>query len=153
MEQREAALRAAQIRLAYTVLTAPAPGFTAGRFVDEGALLSANALVILVVGIEKVIVRTTITERDYGRVHPGQPAAVSVDTYADRVSPGKVARIAPMLREESRMAEAEVEVNNDSLLLKPGMFARVIVVLQLTSTPNLSLPAQLSTATDRKASL
>lgn len=129
VEQREAALRAAQIRLAYTVLTAPAPGFTAERFVDEGALLTANAPVISVVSIEKVIVRTTITERDYGRVQPGQPAAVSVDAYADRVFPGKVARIAPLLREESRMAEAEVEVNNDSLLLKPGMFARVIVVL------------------------
>ncbi|MCR4440351.1 MAG: efflux RND transporter periplasmic adaptor subunit [bacterium] len=129
VEQREAALRSAQIRLNYTVLTAPAPGFTGERFVDEGTLLTANAPVISVVGIEKVIVRTTITERDYGRVQPGQSATVSVDAFADRLFPAQVARIAPMLREESRMAEVEVEVDNDSLILKPGMFARVSVVL------------------------
>jgi len=137
VEQRQAALRAAQIRLAYTVLTAPAPGFTGERFVDEGALLTANAPVISVVGIEKVIVRTTITERDYGRVQPGQSATVTIDAYPERPFPGQVARIAPMLREESRMAEVEVEVNNDSLLLKPGMFARVSVVLASTERAQL----------------
>ncbi|MBC7186923.1 MAG: efflux RND transporter periplasmic adaptor subunit, partial [Calditrichaeota bacterium] len=129
VEQREAALKSAQIRLNYTVLTAPAPGFTGERFVDEGALLTANAPIISVVGIEKVIVRTTITERDYGRVHPGQSATVSVDAFPQRLFPAQVARVAPMLREESRMAEVEVEVDNDSLILKPGMFARVSVVL------------------------
>jgi multidrug efflux pump subunit AcrA (membrane-fusion protein) len=34
-----------------------------------------------------------------------------------------------MLQEASRMANMEIEVQNDSLLLKPGMFTRVYVVL------------------------
>jgi multidrug efflux pump subunit AcrA (membrane-fusion protein) len=33
-----------------------------------------------------------------------------------------------MLQEASRVAQMEVEVRNDSLLLKPGMFARVEVI-------------------------
>ena len=34
-----------------------------------------------------------------------------------------------MLLEDSRVAQMEVEVRNDSLLLKPGMFARVRVMI------------------------
>ncbi|HNS73575.1 MAG TPA: efflux RND transporter periplasmic adaptor subunit, partial [bacterium] len=60
VEQRQAALKSAQIRLNYTRLTASEPGFIGERFVDEGALLSVNSAVVSVVGIDRVIVRTTI---------------------------------------------------------------------------------------------
>ncbi|MDZ7374469.1 MAG: efflux RND transporter periplasmic adaptor subunit [candidate division KSB1 bacterium] len=145
VEQREAALRSAQIRLEYTLLTAPAPGFTGERFVDEGALLAANSPVISVVGIEKVIVRTSVPERDYGRIRPGQPASISVDAFPGRTFAGVVSRLAPVVREESRMAEMEVEVPNDSLVLKPGMFARVEVVLDKRERAQLIPTGALTT--------
>ncbi len=145
VEQREAALKSAQIRLEYTLLTAPAPGFTGERFVDEGALLAANSPVISVVGIDKVIVRTSVPERDYGRIHPGQEATVTVDAFPGRSFAGVVSRIAPVVREESRMAEMEVEVPNDSLILKPGMFARVQVVLERRDRTQLIPTAAVAT--------
>ena len=40
------------------------------------------------------------------------------------------ARLAPMLDENSRVAQMEVEVVNDSSILKPGMFTKVHVVLE-----------------------
>jgi RND family efflux transporter MFP subunit len=128
VEQREAALKSAQIRLGYTRLTASKPGFVGERFVDEGALLAPNAAVASIVGIDSVIVRTTVIERDYVRIRIGQKASVTVDAFPSRRFPGIVSRIAPMLQEASRVAQMEVEVRNDSLLLKPGMFARVEVI-------------------------
>lgn len=128
VEQREAALKSARIRLGYTRLTASKPGFIGERFVDEGALLAPNAAVVSVVGIDSVIVRTTVIERDYSRIQIGQTAMVTVDAFQGRSFPGIVSRIAPMLQESSRVAQMEVEVPNDSLFLKPGMFARVEVV-------------------------
>jgi RND family efflux transporter MFP subunit len=128
VEQREAALKSARIRLGYTRLTASKPGFVGERFVDEGALLAPNSAVASVVGIDSVIVRTTVIERDYNRIRIGQKAAVSVDAFPSRQFSGVVSRIAPMLQEASRVAQMEVEVRNDSLLLKPGMFARVEVI-------------------------
>ncbi|MDD3642225.1 MAG: efflux RND transporter periplasmic adaptor subunit [Candidatus Krumholzibacteria bacterium] len=128
VEQREASLASARIRLGYTRLSASRPGFIGERFVDEGALLAANAAVVLVVGIDSVIVRTTITERDYGFIDRGQPVDVVVDAFAGRRFRGSVARVAPMMREASRMAEMEVEVDNSDHFLKPGMFARVEVM-------------------------
>lgn len=128
VEQRKAALESSRIRLGYTILKASSPGFIGQRFVDEGALLAPNAAVVLVVGIDSVIVRTTIAERDYSHIDQGQPVDVLVDAFQGRRFPGTVARIAPMMQEASRMAEIEVEVYNMSHLLKPGMFARIEVI-------------------------
>jgi multidrug efflux pump subunit AcrA (membrane-fusion protein) len=76
-----------------------------------------------------VIVRTTVIERVYGQVRIGQPAKIEVDAFPAKTFDGRVSRIAPMLQEASRVAQMEVEVVNDSLLLKPGMFCKVTVVL------------------------
>ena len=128
VEQREAALRSAKIRLGYTRLTASEPGFVGERFVDVGALLAPNTPVVSIVGIQSLIIRTTIIERDYGFVKVGQSAEVMVDAFSEKKFSGTVSRIAPMLQEASRVAQMEVDVTNDDLLLKPGMFARVAVV-------------------------
>lgn len=130
VEQREAALKSANIRLAYTVLVATEPGFIGERFIDEGSLLAPNSPVATVIGIDTVIIRTTIIERVYGRIRTGQTAEIRVDAFRDKRFFGKVSRIAPMLQEASRVANIEVEVPNDSLFLKPGMFAKLSVVLQ-----------------------
>ncbi len=129
VEQREAAREAARIRLGYTRLSATRAGYVGERFVDEGALLAPNAAIVSVIEIGSVIVRTAVTERDYRLVKPGQTAEVLVEALPERTFAGRVSRIAPMLRETSRMAELEVEVPNAGLLLKPGMFARIRVMI------------------------
>jgi RND family efflux transporter MFP subunit len=129
VEQRRAALNAARIRLNYTNLVAAEPGFVGERFVDEGSLLAPNSPVVSVIGIDTVIVRTTVIERVYGQVAIGQSAAIQVDAFPGKEFAGKVSRVAPMLQEASRVAQMEVEVTNDSHLLKPGMFCNVTVAL------------------------
>ena len=141
VDQRQAALNSSRIRLSYTLLTASEPGFVGERYVDEGALLSPNSPVLSVVGIDRVIVQTTIIERDYGRIHVGQEATVTVDAFPEKKFTGNVSRIAPMLQEASRVAKMEVEVNNPVLVLKPGMFARVGVVLAVNDSA-LVVPSQ-----------
>jgi RND family efflux transporter MFP subunit len=127
VEQREAALASAKIRLSYTVLAASQPGYIGERYIDEGSLLAPNTPVFMVIGIDSVIVRTTIVERDYGSIKIGQPCQVRVDAFSDKPFTGRVSHIAPMLQQESRMAQMELIVANSDHLLKPGMFARVQV--------------------------
>lgn len=129
VQQQEAALQSARIRLSYTVLIASEPGYVGERFVDEGTLLAINAPVMNIVGIDQIIIRTTIIERDYGLIKKGQQAEVAVDAYPARRFSGTVSRIAPMLQESSRVAQMEVVVVSDSLLIKPGMFSTVKVII------------------------
>lgn len=129
IEQREAALASAGIRLGYSVLTASRPGFVAERFVDEGSMLASNDAVISVVGLDPAIVRTTVVEKLYSRIRVGQEAEITVDAFPDRRFEGRIARISPLLQEASRVAEMEIEAPNAAHLLKPGMFARIGIVL------------------------
>ena len=112
VEQRQAALNSANIRLGYTVLVATEPGFIGERFMDEGSLLAPNSPVVSVIGIDTVIVRTTVIERVYGQVQKGQSAEIEVDAFPEKRFFGQVSRIAPMLQEASRVAQMEVEVKN-----------------------------------------
>jgi RND family efflux transporter MFP subunit len=130
VQQREAALQSAEIRLGYTVLSATEPGFVGERYVDEGSLLSPNSPLISIIGIDSVIVRATIIERDYGQISVGQSAEVEVDAFPGELFDGKVARIAPVLQESSRVAKMEVEVDNRTHRLKPGMFTTITVMLE-----------------------
>jgi RND family efflux transporter MFP subunit len=130
VQQREAALKSAEIRMDYTVLYATEPGFIGERYVDEGSLLSPNSPLASLVGIDRIIVQATIIEKDYGRIRIGQSAEIAVDAFPETTFTGTVARIAPVLEEASRVAKMEVEVENKDRLLKPGMFAIVRVVLQ-----------------------
>ncbi|MBN2542613.1 efflux RND transporter periplasmic adaptor subunit [bacterium] len=129
VEQRQAALNSARIRQNYTNLIAPKPGFVGERYVDEGSLLAPNASVVLILGIDTVIVRTTVVERVYGQIKVDQPAEILVDAFPEKTFTGRVSRIAPMVQEASRVAQMEIEVVNDSLMLKPGMFCSVNLVL------------------------
>ena len=129
--QKEAALKTAQVRLGYTSICASWEGsgkrVVGEKYVDEGAMLSANAPIVSVLEIDTLLAVMHVIERDYSRVGIGQEVALSTDAFPGRTFPGRILRIAPLLREESRQARVEVEVDNRDMLLKPGMFVRAEV--------------------------
>ncbi len=129
LEQRDALLSQTQTRLDYTLIRASQPGFIAERHVDGGVLLSVGGPVVTVVGIDTVFVELAVSERDYQRLRPGKAALVKVDAVAEKEFAGTVFRVAPFFQTSSRTAVVEVAVANDSLQLKPGMFAKINVVL------------------------
>jgi RND family efflux transporter MFP subunit len=130
VRQKEAALKGAEVRLSYTRIKASWNHGTetrvvGERYAEEGALLNAGDPIVSVLDIDTLIAVIKVIERDYTRVREGQRAVVISDLFPGRTFEAKVARIAPLLKEEARQAEARVEVPNASRLLKPGMFVRV----------------------------
>ena len=71
-----------------------------------------------------------VTERDYGLLRAGQIVSLSTDAFPDERFQGRITRIAPVFREATRQARVEVRADNHELRLKPGMFVRLVVVLQ-----------------------
>lgn len=127
---KEAALRAAQVRLSYTKIHASWEDgddtrVVGERFVDEGAMLAPNTSIVSVLDIRTLIGVINVIERDFPKVRIGQMASVSADAYPGKAFPGRVVRIAPLIKEASRTARVEMEISNPDRLLKPGMFIRV----------------------------
>jgi RND family efflux transporter MFP subunit len=128
--QKEAALRAAQVRLSYTKIHATWEDgeerrVVGERFVDEGAMLAANTSIVSILDIGVLTGVIHVIERDYPKIRIGQPTSASTDAYPGKVFSGKVIRIAPLIKEVSRSARVEIEISNPERLLKPGMFIRV----------------------------
>ena len=130
VSQKEAALKIANVRLSYAQIKVTENNnngcrVVGERFVDEGTMLAPNTPIVSVMDIEKLIAAIHVIERDYPKIQPGLEAVISTDAFPGRTFTGKVIRIAPLLKEESREARVEVEIPNEKKLLKPGMFVQV----------------------------
>jgi len=124
---KEAALETARVRLSYTriIATWESGGnvrYVGERFVDEGALLSVNTPIISIVELQPITAVIYATDKEYFRIQVGQAVAVSSSVFPDKKFHGQVVRVAPLLKETSRQARVEVDIDNEEGQLKPGMF-------------------------------
>ncbi len=132
---REAALATANIRLSYTRVTAAwsdgdRDRVVSERFVDEGDTVAANTALLSVVNLRPIRSVFFVPERDYALLHPGQDVVLRTDAFPGETFAGRVNRVSPVFRQDSRQARVEVVAENADERLKPGMFVRVMVVLQ-----------------------
>ncbi len=132
--QRQAALRGAEVRLSYTRVRAEWNGQGGGamryvgeRFVDEGANVAANEPIISVIDLDRLRAVTFVTDRDFARLRVGQVTRIRSEARPGEEFEGRVERIAPLLREDSRQARVEILIANDERRLSPGFFVNVEV--------------------------
>jgi RND family efflux transporter MFP subunit len=128
--QTGARLDELQINLANTKIISPVDGFVAKRNADAGAWVSQNAPVVSVVDISRLRLVANVVERDLRLVNAGDPANVEVDAYPGELFKGRIARVAPVLDPATRTAPMEVEILNTDNRLKPGMYARVLLMIE-----------------------
>ncbi len=131
----EVSLKAAEDRLADTVVKAPISGTILQRNVEEGqvitssmgAMAAAGTLLVTMADLENVYVKTEVDETDIGKVQADQSVTITVEAYPNRTFDGKVLKIAPQGRAVQNVTTFEVttEISNPSKILKPGMNASV----------------------------
>lgn len=124
-QQSKARLDELKLNLANTIVRSPVDGFIGKRYLDPGASVGPNNPVASVVDIHFVRLVVNLVEKDLKQITAGKPAVVEVDAYPGETFGGKVARVAPVLDPATRTAQMEVEIQNASGRLKPGMYARV----------------------------
>ena len=126
----QAALRLAEAELQNAVITAPITGIVSHRHVDPGAHIANNTAIATMVDMETVKISAPISERDIGSIRPGLSARIHVDAYPQDTFTGTVQRVSPTIDPASRSGEVEIVVANADYRLKPGMFAKVTLILQ-----------------------
>lgn len=127
--RREAAVRAAEVRLSYTIIHATwerggTTRIVGERFVDEGATIAANTPLVSLLDIDPLTAIVYVTERDYMPLRVGMEAELVADTQPNEAYHGRIMRMSPAFREGSRQARVEIELSNPEHTLKPGMFVR-----------------------------
>lgn len=140
--QKEAALKTAEVRQSYTRIHASWTGgsdtcMIGERFANTGAMLAANDKIVSVVDIDQLTAVIHVTERDYAKVRVGQTVEVLCDAYPGRPFIGKVVRVAPLVKQTSREARVEIQVDNRERLLRPGMF--ILARIELDRHENVTV--------------
>jgi membrane fusion protein (multidrug efflux system) len=107
----------------------PIGGIVGMVYVDVGASVSPQTAVALVVNMDVVKVEINVVEKDLPRVEAGQTAKIQVDAYPDEVFQGAVEWVSPVVDLASRTATAEILIPNADFRLKPGMFARIKILV------------------------
>jgi RND family efflux transporter MFP subunit len=128
--QTSARLEELQINLANTNIISPVDGFVGRRNADPGAWVSQQAPVVSVVDISRLRLIANVVEKDLRLVNVGDPASVEVDAFPGELFKGRIARVAPVLDPATRTAPMEVEIPNTANLLKPGMYAKVLLLIE-----------------------
>ena len=109
----------------------PIRGVVSDRPVQVGEYIAARTVVATVVQMDPLKLRTGVQERHAGVVTPGQPVQFRVESFGDRVFNGKVAYISPALDQTMRTFTVEALVENKERLLKPGFFAKGVILTKL----------------------
>ncbi len=128
--QAQARLDELKINLSNTAITSPVSGFIGRRTLDPGAWVTPNSPFLSVVDISIVRLVANIVERDLHRIGQGMKADVTVDAFPGETFDGRIAHVAPVLDPATRTAQIEVEVQNATFRLKPGMYAKVDFVVE-----------------------
>lgn len=121
------------IRLGETRITSPIEGAIATRRLDPGALVGppGGGAIVTVVRTDRLRVFITLNEYDAAGVGLGKDAHVELDALPGRTFPGKVVRLAPSFDPLTRTLEAEVQLPNPLGELRPGMYGRGSIVLEI----------------------
>jgi RND family efflux transporter MFP subunit len=119
----------------YTRIVAPFDGVVTVRSADTGALVAAGTsestqAIPVVRLVQTTVLRLVlpVPESIAAAIRVGQPMDVHVPAL-DKTFPGKVARFADSLNEQTRTMETEIDVANRDNTLLPGMYADVAIAL------------------------
>ncbi len=125
----EASLKTRKVILGYTRVMAewtegPDERVIGQRYMDAGAIVTANTPILSVLDINSVRAVISVPEREYPKIALNDTVIVTTDAFPGRQFRGRVSRIPQELGQLTREAEVEVAVDNQDLALKPGMFVR-----------------------------
>ena len=126
--QAASAMELTSVQISKHSVIAPISGLIAMRMVDPGEGASPGIPVMRIVDLDPIRVEAVVSELD--RVEKGQRGMVSVDGLSGEEFVGTVRDIAPQASMDSRNYVARIHVDNPSGKIKPGMFARVQMVLE-----------------------
>ncbi len=125
----EGQLRQAEARRADTILSSPIDGTVTSRSMDPGAIASSGSQILTVEFLDWVYVTATIPIEQTSAVVSGMPATITFDALPGQTFSGNIAQVNPSADAQSRQFGIQIRLENLDHRLRPGMFAKLNLVL------------------------
>ncbi|MCL1860794.1 MAG: efflux RND transporter periplasmic adaptor subunit [Proteobacteria bacterium] len=130
LEVARANVALAQARLERTRIRAPFDGIVGIRKVNVGDYVRDGDALINIEDIAVLKLDFRLPELYLSRVRPGQELEVTSDVMPNMVFPAQVEAIDPLVDAEGRAVLLRARLANDEGRLRPGVFARVRLIVE-----------------------
>ena len=125
----EARVQLSQAKLAQSAMMAPFNGVVGLRSVGVGDYVSVGKTLITLTNIDPIKVDFRVPEIFLAQVKLGQSISLKVDAVPNRDFQGRIFAVDPVVDVNGRAIRLRATVPNTDLMLKPGLFARVTIVV------------------------
>ncbi|MFQ3678598.1 MAG: efflux RND transporter periplasmic adaptor subunit [Fimbriimonadaceae bacterium] len=109
-------------------IKAPFSGRISGNPTQPGTVLGPGSPVARIIGGEGIYFQGEVPEGKLGFISVGQNLQVTIDALGGRTFSGRVAAIDPAGQELGRIFRVRISIDQTDPSMKPGMFARGILV-------------------------
>lgn len=106
-------------------LRSPVNGHVIRRNVIEGAYVQPGTALLAIADLSTVWVIADVYEYEASRVHQGMRATIAFPAYPSEKFSGKVTFLYPTVDPSTRTLRVRIELENDDLRLRPGMYGDV----------------------------
>lgn len=129
VESYQASAAIAMLNVNRCTIKAPFAGTIESVFVDAGERVSPGTVVVSVVDTERIEIPLQLPSASYADIRVGSPCELSSESLSGTSWHGTIARIAPVIDEQTRTFAAYVLVNNRTQPrpLVPGTFVTAVV--------------------------
>jgi RND family efflux transporter MFP subunit len=131
LQDRRASYELAQKKLADAVIKAPVAGSISERLIQPGEFIRENTPVATIVQMNPLKLKSAIQEKHASLITPGQLVEFDVEAFLDRKFKGRIAYVSPAVDQATRTFAVEALVDNADRQLKPGFFAKGVVLTRL----------------------
>jgi Cu(I)/Ag(I) efflux system membrane fusion protein len=125
----------------HLTLYAPQAGIVIDKFANEGQYVKTGDPLFRVTDLSAVWLKFEAYEADLPWLRYAQDVEFTVEAIPGRVFHGRIAFIDPEIDPMRRIARVRVNVANDDLALKPGMFAEAVVHSAMTASGRVLDPS------------
>ena len=128
-KQKEGAVDNMRAMIAKKEVRAPFDGQLGIRQVNVGQMINAGQLVVPLQALDPLFVDFAVPQQNLPNLVQGLEARVRTDALGDRVFVGKVTAINSAVDTATRNVSVQVTLDNHDHALKPGMFAKIEIIL------------------------
>jgi RND family efflux transporter MFP subunit len=127
VDRAKASLALAKQRLSKTGIISPLSGVVKEKKIERGNYVKNGTPLFTIIQTNPLKLNFTVTEKDVGKLKLGQDVLLRVDALPEKEFQGKLSIIYPSLDEKTRTLQIEAQIPNTKGLLKPGLFAHIML--------------------------
>lgn len=112
-------------------IDSPVSGYITERNAWPNQYVQSDTKLYAITDLSTAWVYANAPQSDVGRLKPGNRATVTVDAYAGRQFAGRIDQILPQVDPMTRTVRVRLVFRNPGVVLKPGMYVNVSIVVPL----------------------